>query len=273
MNYSFDGKFKVEYRDSVTTRAGRFSLDTRDYYEIYAYLYGEGPYFYFINDRMYEIKPGAILFVRPSVLVGSCKKLRVRYKRLVCRIPTDMMAFIASLDPKLSMLIYDSETSVFKPEGERFEKCFSLVRELRELTLGGEGQSAALILSVILRLMLPLSDECSFEYKGEASSELIARVIDTVNRDYASISSVVKLAEKMNYSQNYLSQYFKSKMNMGLHDFIITKKLSVAAAKLRLGLGVTEVAYECGFGSTAYFIRLFKEKYGVTPGKYIGENS
>ena len=29
--------------------------------------------------------------------------------------------------------------------------------------------------------------------------------------------------------------------------------------------------YECGFGSTAYFISVFKAKYGTTPGKYMSE--
>ena len=61
-------------------------------------------------------------------------------------------------------------------------------------------------------------------------------------------------------------------MNMGLHDFLVMKKLSVAATKLISGKSVTDVAFECGFGSTAYFISVFKARYGMTPGKYMSEN-
>ena len=42
--------------------------------------------------------------------------------------------------------------------------------------------------------------------------------------------------------------------------------------ELITGKSVTDVAFECGFGSTAYFISIFKARYGTTPGKYAGKN-
>jgi AraC-like DNA-binding protein len=30
---------------------------------------------------------------------------------------------------------------------------------------------------------------------------------------------------------------------------------------------ITDIAYECGFADAAHFIRVFREAYGVTPGK------
>ena len=66
--------FLVQYRDTVMTRASKFSLITNNFYKIYIYIYGEGPYFYFANDKIYAIEPGAVLFFRPGVLIGSCKK-------------------------------------------------------------------------------------------------------------------------------------------------------------------------------------------------------
>ena len=66
--------FSVQFRDNVTSRAGKFSLITNNFYEIYTYIHGEGPYFYFVNDKIYSIEPGTVLFLRPGVLIGSCKK-------------------------------------------------------------------------------------------------------------------------------------------------------------------------------------------------------
>ena len=260
-------EFSVQYRDNITTRAGRFSLRTRDFYELYTYIYGEGPYFYFVDDRIFEIKPGDILFIRPGVLVGSCKKKQARYTRLVVKIPIYVMDFLSQIDPICSKILREGDISIFHPSKAGYDEYFSYVRELRELSLRNDKHKDTLMLSVLFKMLALLADE----YRGgyvPLSDELVARVIDTVNREYANISSVGELAEKMNYSKNYLSQYFKSRMNMGLHDFLITKKLSVAAAGLSIGKSVTEVAFECGFGSVAYFIRIFKEKYGVTPGKY-----
>ena len=37
---------------------------------------------------------------------------------------------------------------------------------------------------------------------------------------------------------------------------------------IKEGIPVTEIAYAVGFGDASYFIKLFKEKYGVSPYKY-----
>jgi len=268
-------KFLVQYRDSITSRPGKFSLTTNDFYEIYTYIYGEGPYFYFVNDRIYNIEPGAILLLRPGVLAGSCKKKQARYTRLVCKIPVYMVEFISRINPACSELFSDSDISILHLNGERKENYFTLVEEMRELTAQNGKHKDTLLLSVLLKMLVLLSRSYKAEIGNapqKQSSELIVQIINKINQEYASISSVAELAEKMNYSKNYISQYFKAHMNMGLHDFLVMKKLSVAATKLISGKSVTDVAFECGFGSTAYFISVFKARYGMTPGKYMSEN-
>lgn len=268
-------KFLVQYRDSITSRPGKFSLTTNDFYEIYTYIYGEGPYFYFVNDRIYNIEPGAILLLRPGVLAGSCKKKQARYTRLVCKIPVYMVEFISRINPACSELFSDSDISILHLNGERKENYFALVEEMRDLTAQNGKHKDTLLLSVLLKMLVLLSRSYKAEIGNapqKQSSELIVQIINKINQEYASISSVAELAEKMNYSKNYISQYFKAHMNMGLHDFLVMKKLSVAATKLISGKSVTDVAFECGFGSTAYFISVFKARYGMTPGKYMSEN-
>ncbi|KAA8674558.1 helix-turn-helix transcriptional regulator [Clostridium sp. MT-14] len=50
----------------------------------------------------------------------------------------------------------------------------------------------------------------------------------------------------------------------------ITNYLLVISAKLLLTTNdsIADVAYQCGFGSTSYFIEKFKNKTGVTPFGY-----
>ena len=112
-------KFLVQYRDNITSRAGKFSLKTNDFYEIYTYIHGDGPYFYFVNDSIYTIEPGAVLLLRPGVLVGSCKKIQARYTRLVFKIPIYMMDFICKINPVCSELFCNSDVSILNLTGER----------------------------------------------------------------------------------------------------------------------------------------------------------
>ena len=273
-SYSPD-KFWVQYRDNITSRPGKFSLKNNEFYEIYTYIHGDGPFFYFANDRIYTIEPGSILLLRPGVLVGSCKKKKARYTRLVCRIPIPMMDCIFELNPFFSQLISHSDLKIITLEDKDKEAYFALVEKLSILSKQASRHRNTLMFSVLLEMIVLLCKNFNPEQKDDTESlskELIARIINTINKEYANISSVAELAEKMNYSKNYISQYFKAHMNMGLHDFLVMKKLSVAATKLIAGESVTDVAYECGFGSTAYFISVFKAKYGKTPGKYMSEN-
>lgn len=267
-------KFLVQYRDSITSRAGQFSLEANDFYEIYTYIYGEGPYLYFVNDRIYNIEPGSVLILPPGVLVGGCKKKKARYTRLVCNIPIYMADFIGRLKPSLLSFMNGSEGGYIKLQGDLYNEYFSCVNELKSLSLRKDENTDTLMFSVVLKMLLLLKAACGkdSEQKPLPSDELIVKIIDVINREYASISSVCDLAEKLNYSKNYLSSYFKSQMDIGLHDFLVMKKLSIAGAKLLSGKSVTEAAFECGFGSTAYFISSFKARYGVTPGKYLQEN-
>ncbi len=268
-------KFLVQYRDNVTTKAGEFSLEANDFYEIYTYIYGEGPYFYFVNDRIYAIEPGDVLLLPPGVMVGGCKKKKARYTRLVCKIPIYMADFIKQLDPALFSFLSACDVGVMKLEGALYEEYFSYVEELKALSQRKAQHTDTLMLPLVLKMLLLLKTAHNGKLGVEnplPSDELIVRIIDKINKEYSNISSVAELAEKMNYSKNYISQYFKSRMNLGLHDFLIMKKLSVAATKLITGKSVTEVAFECGFGSTAYFISIFKARYGTTPGKYASKN-
>ena len=185
-----------------------------------------------------------------------------------------MLDFIGKLDPALCSFMRNSEVGIIRLCGELRDEYFSYVDEMRAIVSRSDKHNDALKLSVVLKMLVLLNRACGEvpEQKPFVSDELIIKIIDTVNREYANISSVAELAEKMNYSKNYLSSYFKARMDMGLHDFLVMKKLSVAATKLISGKSVTEVAFECGFGSTAYFISIFKERYGATPGKYISKN-
>ncbi len=268
-------KFLVQYRDNVTSRAGKFKLETNNFYEVYTYIYGEGPYFYFVNDRIYSLEPGCVLLLRPGVLVGGCKKIEARYTRLVCKLPVGMVEFINSLSPTLASFLCDSDVSILRLEGDLQKEYYSYVEELAMLSKKNGRYKSALMFSVLIKMLVLLSRIEGSENAPRAaggSDGLIGKIINTINDEYAEISSVAELAKRMNYSKNYLSQYFKTRMNMGLHDFLIMKKLSVAAAKLISGKTVTEAAFECGFGSTAYFISVFKARYGTTPGKYMSDD-
>jgi len=77
------------------------------------------------------------------------------------------------------------------------------------------------------------------------------------------------LADKVNYSPNYLSDLLKKETGKNtkehINEFILDRAKTLL---LNSNDNVSEIAYDLGFNYPHYFSRLFKQKTGFTPNKY-----
>ena len=77
--------------------------------------------------------------------------------------------------------------------------------------------------------------------------------------------------KKIGMGRSTLNRKLKSLTNQTTNQFIQAARLNRAADLLRQQSGtVAEIAFQTGFRSTAYFVKCFKDKFGVTPGKFEG---
>lgn len=82
--------------------------------------------------------------------------------------------------------------------------------------------------------------------------------------------SVDYLATELNMSKPNLNRKLRALVNQSSNQFIQTIRLQRAADLLKNQAGtVSEIAYQTGFSSTAYFIKCFKDQFGETPGNYL----
>ena len=81
--------------------------------------------------------------------------------------------------------------------------------------------------------------------------------------------SIAAIGNAMGLHSNYLSQIFKSRYGMTMVDYVAYVRVQQAKKLISEGkMSVHEVAEKCGFLSSTVFIRTFKKKEGITPGKY-----
>lgn len=96
--------------------------------------------------------------------------------------------------------------------------------------------------------------------------EEIDRCIKNKNDEALTLSS---LAEKLGYSEFYVSRKFKEVSGMSLRDYVGQRTLSFALKEVRdTAKGLMEIALDYGFSSHEAFSRAFKEQYGITPSDY-----
>lgn len=78
-----------------------------------------------------------------------------------------------------------------------------------------------------------------------------------------------RMVEISGRSPEHLSRNFKKYYNVTPINYILELRLNHAAALLSSStLSVTEICYECGFNSLAWFYEVFTKQFGITPKKY-----
>jgi AraC-like DNA-binding protein/mannose-6-phosphate isomerase-like protein (cupin superfamily) len=117
-----------------------------------------------------------------------------------------------------------------------------------------------------LRLTLKLLERPGPQV-GE-DSLLLVRCRRMVHEDLGDPNlSVASLARRLGCGADYLSHLFKGIRGVSLTSYILGLRLDRAAELLtETDLSGKEVAWACGFASQGYFIRCFRQRWGVTPG-------
>jgi AraC family transcriptional activator of pyochelin receptor len=102
--------------------------------------------------------------------------------------------------------------------------------------------------------------------KHAADKEKLYYVKDYLTRHYADPVLFTQLARQAGLNEFKLKTGFKELFNTSVIDFLINYRLERARELLRhTGKNISEVAYETGYASPAYFSKAFKKKYGVSP--------
>jgi len=110
-------------------------------------------------------------------------------------------------------------------------------------------------------------------YKIQITNNVYDRVLEHVmsvtDEQFASLSVAV-LANSLKIDRFKLSRQFKSQSTMTLEEFLFKEKMARAAFLLKTfeDITVKEVSRRIGFCTCDYFIRRFKQYYGVAPGMF-----
>ncbi|GMN08861.1 helix-turn-helix domain-containing protein [Croceitalea sp. MTPC9] len=159
-----------------------------------------------------------------------------------------------------------------KDEEKSIEEIFQNIEKEYQLPI--DKYSKQVVLSN-LELLLTYSDRYysrQFILRNEVNNRIFSNFKDELKatfNDNIKLPTVEQLAEKLNLSANYLSDFLKTTTGNSaiehIHRYIIeqAKKDLVLSDK-----SISEIAFELGFEYPHYFSRLFKKKTGLTPSEY-----
>lgn len=99
--------------------------------------------------------------------------------------------------------------------------------------------------------------------------DAISQVVDYVTQRYRTDISLQEVARKFYLSGPYLSTAFKKKTGKSFSQYVIDLRLERAREYLaKREYTVEAVLEDCGFKDYSNFCKAFKNRYGISPGKY-----
>lgn len=82
--------------------------------------------------------------------------------------------------------------------------------------------------------------------------------------------SLERISSDLQYNRTYISAVFKKAMGTGISTYLSQIRIQHACTLIRQGFtGVSDIAARCGFSDPQYFSRVFRERIGTPPGKFI----
>lgn len=104
---------------------------------------------------------------------------------------------------------------------------------------------------------------------GVEQRDRLRNMIAYIHRHYADRVTLLEIAKAAGVSEREASRCFKKNIGQSPVEYLIAFRLNEAKKLLReSGLSVTEVSLRCGFSDSAYFGRVFRAAFGVTPRTY-----
>lgn len=101
------------------------------------------------------------------------------------------------------------------------------------------------------------------------SIQIIEPSIRYIDAHFTETIKLEQLASLCRMSPNYFHRIFTHTLHTTPGNYIIRLRMNAALSLLRNNrLSIKEIAYQLGYCHDAYFSRMFKKYYGVTPGQY-----
>lgn len=123
--------------------------------------------------------------------------------------------------------------------------------------------------AIMCRLYDDINEKDAPETTKRTGKQLISDIKDYVNHNIHTNLSVMNIAGKFGYNDKYLTHMFKNITGETLKQYIISRKVEEANRLLTdTNISITEIAYILGYSDNHNFMKLYKEKTGMSPSEY-----
>lgn len=231
-------------------------------------LFLSGSLTYRVEGRSYEMQSGDLLFVPAHAIHQPMIDPDVPYERFVLWIQPE------ALEDKGLNACFDlcrEENSYLLPR-DRYDKTrlHTLLRDMERCDgqeFGDEVFACALFLQSMVLLNRWLLNQNAPAVQARSDPK-IDEILSYINSDLTADLTVGALAARFYLSRSWLMHRFKAITGCSIHQYVLQKRLILAAQLLKNGESVGDAARLSGFSDYSAFLRSFRKAYGMAPREF-----
>jgi len=210
-------------------------------------------------DKIVKYLPDLIVsdILMPEISgIELCK--RIRENIAICHIPVILLTAKAAIDDKIEGIETGADAYVTKPFNLRYLE--SMIRNLIESRRKLYKRFSHDIYTVPKEIATNPLDQ-----------QLLEKAINYVHNNITNTDlSADDLAGFLFMSQRNAYRKIKALTNQSINDFIRILRLKMAIKLMdEKKLTISEIAFDVGFASHAYFSKCFREQFGKSPSEYL----
>ncbi|MGI6556354.1 MAG: AraC family transcriptional regulator [Pseudoramibacter sp.] len=245
--------------------------------EIQYCLMTRGSVDFTVNEKNFRLENGDGIFINSGFL-HMAKPVSDLHSTYICLDinPRLLAGFPGSLmEQKYVMnLLEDPSLSYFplSKNNDRNTAALQAIKTIYNLSEDASEGKELLILSELYRLLfetLKKRKKNKTPASGKKANVLVQKILAYMAAHYSEKILLCDIAEATAYSESECCRIFKRFTGESIFSYLKTFRLEQSTYLLSNSEdNIADIAYHCGFSSTSYFIKMFREQFGTTPHKY-----
>ncbi len=219
------------------------------------YLLTEGRCNYLIDDELYEIQAGDLVYIPHGIIHKTT--YNGRHSRTVVNCSAESFGVV----PLPSFRVFRNA---------------SVYDEMKELFLAIEKEYAQndafseTLMEGYMRTLVALMHRYKNEYINERqANKTIQNILAYLHEHYTEDVTLQSLSRQYRVSSEHISRTFKQETGLNFTEYLSQLRLKKAETMLKFTTdSIAEIAFACGFNDSNYFSEKFKKVYKHAPGQF-----
>ena len=158
-------------------------------------------------------------------------------------------------------------------DGNRFLDLFGRIYEELQNNLPNASIMASCYLNILITEIVRRYSMLPVSHMKNSFTSPVAYIREYIDAHYSASFKIEEFAEKLSISYSALRHRFKKEIGVSPVEYRLLKQLEIAKHLLQNSdSGVTQICAIIGFSNAAYFSKIFKQRYGMTPKEFRVHN-